>query len=178
MRWSRPEQTVILIAAVAVLTGSIALVLARRPAPAIRIFEQPAVVDLVVQIDGAVIRPGLYHFPPGTRVTDALAVAGGPSPGADLSSLNRARILRDGEHLVIPQRAAPGASTASAGRLDLNTATAPDLEVLPGIGPVLAARIIAYRSAHGPFQRVEDLLQVEGIGPKLLERLRGQLVVQ
>lgn len=178
MRWNRPEQTVILIAAVAVLTGSAALVLARRPAPAIRIFEQSTASDLVVQIDGAVTRPGLYHLPPGTRVSDALAAAGGPSAEADLSSLNRARLLRDGEHLVVPRRVAPGTATAGAGRLDLNTATAQDLEALPGIGPVLAGRIVAYRAAHGPFQRVEDLLQVEGIGPKLLDRLRARVVAQ
>jgi len=166
---------VVLIAAAAVLTGSAVLVAARRPSPAIRIFEPPAQAEVVVQVDGAVVRPGLYHLPPGSRVADAIAAAGGPAPTADLALLNRARVLRDGERVTLPHRAA---GPPREGQVDLNAAGARELEALPGIGPVLAARIIAYRDRHGPFNRLEDLLQVEGVGPRLLDRLRPRLLIR
>lgn len=178
MKWSRAEQIVILFATVAVLAGSLALISARRPAPPIRIFERPAPAELVVQVDGAVLRPGLYRLRPEARVADAISAAGGPAPAADLSALNRARLLRDGERLTVPRLSPNGAAPAEASRLDLNAATAQELEALPGIGPVLARRITTYRTAHGPFQRVEDLLQVEGVGPRLVDRLRHQVMVR
>lgn len=176
MRWARPEQLVVLIAATAVIAGSAALLVARRPAPSIRVFEQPPQTELVVQVDGAVVRAGLYRFPPGSRVADAIEAAGGLEATADPAGLNRARLLRDGERVTVPHRA----SAAQAGdtRVDLNRAGVRDLEALPGIGPVLARRIVTHRDRHGPFHRLEDLLQVEGIGPRLLERLRAGIVIR
>lgn len=176
MRWSRPEQVLVLLTVVAVLAGAAALVAARRPTPSIRIFEAPAAAELVVQVDGAVARPGLYRLAPGARAADAIAAAGGVTPGADASLLNQARLLRDGERLTVPRR-----GPAPSGRpdiLDLNAADPPALEQLPGIGPVLARRIVAHRDRHGPFHRLEDLLQVEGIGPRLLDRLRERVVIR
>jgi len=188
VRWSRAEQLLVLLAAGAVIAGVAALVVVQRSSPSVRVFEAPATAEIVVQVDGAVLRPGLYRLPAGARADEAIRAAGGSSPAADVEALNLARLLRDGERLTVPYRAsAPAESFAPPPRraasgpprvVDLNRAAAPDLEALPGIGPVLARRIIAYRDRHGPFHRVEDLLQVEGIGPKLLARLRQHVVIR
>lgn len=182
MRWSRPEQVAVLLAAAAVLSGA-AVFWIGRPGTAVRVFEQPPQAELVVQVDGAVLRPGLYRLPPGARAADAIAAAGGLLSDADPTWLNRARVLRDGERLTVPQRSASAAISGSATtpgdpRVDLNAASAQDLESLPGIGPVLAGRIVEHRRRAGPFQRLEDLLQVNGIGPRLLERVRPHVVIR
>lgn len=160
------------MAVVALVIGGAVLLAVRRPPPPVRLIEPQAAAEIVVQIDGAVMRPGVYRLPPGTRVSDALHAAGGPTSSADLDALNGARALRDGERLHIPGRAAAHDSRHPAA-VNINTATAEDLESLPGIGPVLAARIIEDRTRHGPFRALEDLLRVQGIGPGLLSRLRG-----
>lgn len=180
VQWSRPEQVVILLALCAALTGSAWLVLLRRPAPPVRVIEQPAAAVLVVQVDGAIARPGLYHLPAGSRVIDALGAAGGVTPDADPNGVNLARPVRDGERITVPSRASAGAAVLPGSRrpVNLNAATAAELEALPGIGQVLARRIVEYRARHGPVQRLEDLLQVDGIGPRLLERLRPLVVVE
>lgn len=179
MRWSRPEQAVILLALCAALSGGAGLVLLRRPAPPVRVIEPPPAAVLVVQVDGAVARPGLYHLPAGSRVIDALGTAGGVTPDAELNGLNLARLVRDGERIIVPPRGSSGAAPPDARRpVNLNTATAADLEALPGIGQVLARRIVEYRARHGPVRRLEDLLRVDGIGPRLLERLRPLVVVE
>jgi len=133
LRWARPEQLVVLIAATAVIAGSAALLVARRPAPSIRVFEQPPQTELVVQVDGAVVRAGLYRFPPGSRVADAIEAAGGLEATADPAGLNRARLLRDGERVTVPHRA----SAAQAGdtRVDLNRAGVRDPRRCPGLAP-------------------------------------------
>jgi len=176
LRWTRPEQLVVLIAAAAVIAGSAALLVARRPAPSIRVFEQSPQTELVVQVDGAVVRPGLYRIPPGSRAADAIDAAGGFAATADPAGVNQARLLRDGERVTVPDHVFP--LRAADTRIDLNRAEARDLEALPGIGPVLARRIVGHRDRHGPFHRLEDLLQVEGIGPRLLERLRAGIVIR
>ena len=124
-------------------------------------------------------RPGLVSLPAGARVVDAVAAAGGPDRRADQDRVNLAAPVVDGQQLVVPERgaadapatagAAGGAATPTVG---LNTATAAQLEALPRIGPALAARIVAYRTAHGPFRTVDELGEVGGIGPKTLEGLR------
>ncbi len=180
MLWSRPQETVILAAATLMLAAAGVLLVARRPAPPIRIIEAPTTSELAVQVDGAVARPGIYRLVSGARVADALAAAGGVSADADLGAMNRVRRVRDGEHIVVPRAAAPGSISASGplATLDLNSATAEALESLPGVGPVVARRIVEYRSSHGGFRRVEDLLQVKGVGPRLLERLRARVVIR
>jgi competence protein ComEA len=181
VRWSRAEQWLVLFASAAVLVGAGALLATRRPAPSIRIFEAPPARELVVQVDGAVVRPGMYRLPPGARVADALAAAGGAAADADLTAVNRARLLHDGERLSVPLRRAGGEAPGAvepSGAVDLNSADADLLDRLPGIGPVLARRIVAHRDRAGPFRRVDELLQVEGIGPRLLERLRPHVVVR
>jgi len=133
---------------------------------------------MVVHVSGAVIHPGLVTITAGGRVADAIAAAGGATADADLGTLNLAAPLRDGEQVIVPQpgEATPTMATGSAG-VDLNRATAAELEALPGVGPVLAARIAAYREANGPFEAVEDLLDVGGIGEAKLAAMRDAIAV-
>ncbi len=177
MRWDRPEQLVTLGALAAALVAAVALLAVRRPGPPVRLIEPAPQEQVVVQVDGEVVRPGLYRLASGSRVRDAVDAAGGFSPAADAAALNLARLLRDGDRVTVPARASAGPAVRPA-PLDINTAGADQLETLPGIGPVLARRIVEFRTRHGPFRRVEDLLQVQGIGPRLLERLRPLVTVR
>jgi competence protein ComEA len=141
--------------------------------------------DVVVHAAGAVLRPGLYTLPAGSRVADLLDAAGGAAPDADLDLVNLAALVADGERVRFPRRGEPpaadppasGAPAGPAGPVDLNAATAADLEALPGIGPTLAAAIVAFRDEHGPFASVDGLLDVPGIGPTRVEQLRPLVVV-
>ena len=138
---------------------------------------------LVVHVVGQVRRPGVQRLPVGSRVADAVDAAGGASAGADLSAVNLARLLVDGEQVRVPKpgdvvaeagRGAGGSSSAAApgGPLSLNAADATALDALPGIGPVLAQRIVDWRTENGRFTSVDELAEVSGIGEKLLARLR------
>jgi competence protein ComEA len=126
---------------------------------------------LRVYISGAVEQPGVVTLPAGSLLADALDAAGGAADDADMDSVNLAALLVDNEHVIVPHRAAapqpevPVASGDSADALvNINTATSAELEMLPHIGPAMAQRIIDYREAHGPFERIEDLQEVDGIG--------------
>jgi competence protein ComEA len=137
---------------------------------------------VVVHVVGRVHRPGLVTLAPGARVAEAVAAAGGATAGAALQRINLARVLVDGEQLPVPgpddplpgSVAGPGSGSGSGPDqpVDLNTATEADLDRLPGVGPVTAARIIAWRRQHQRFTRVEELGEIDGIGAKMLERLR------
>lgn len=144
---------------------------------------------VVVHVAGAVRTPGIVQLRAGDRVADALDAAGGPTAEASLASLNLARPLVDGEQVLVPtteEAAAPGDTDARAGagavlpggRLDLNSATAADLEELPGVGPVLAGRIIAHRDEHGPFAEAAQLREVSGIGEATWASLRDLVGVR
>lgn len=122
---------------------------------------------LVVDVVGAVRSPGVVELPAGSRVRDAVEAAGGLKPG-EIAGVNLARLLVDGEQVVVGQQA----SSATGGKVNLNTASAADLEDLPGVGPVLAERIVGYREAHGPFRSVAALDAVSGVGPALMSQLR------
>lgn len=138
--------------------------------------------ELVVDMEGKVRRPGIVRVPAGSRVMDAVAAAGGALPGTDTSALNLARLLVDGEQIFVgippPPGAEPsggGASSASGGpvdQIDLNTATVQQLEQLPGVGPVLAQRIVDYRAEHGGFGSIDELRQVTGIGDQRFADLK------
>ena len=136
---------------------------------------------VVVDVAGAVRRAGLYRLPEGSRIADALARAGGATAHAELDLVNLAAPLADGEQVLVPARGAAGpAGGGAAGSptapVDLNSATADQLDALPGVGPVTAQKIIDYRQAHGPFRSVDDLDAIPGIGPSRIENLRGLVV--
>jgi len=134
--------------------------------------------ELVVDVVGAVRRPGLYRLGAGARVADALARAGGATSKAQLELVNLAAPIADGEQIVIPRRGpaatgvGPSAPGATAGPVHLNTATLEQLDALPGVGPVTAQKILDYRQQHGAFGSVEELDAVPGIGPARLEQLK------
>ncbi len=142
----------------------------------------PASGPVVVSVVGAVAAPGLVTLPPGARVADALAAAGGLLPDADPVSVNAAAVLVDGEQIVVARPgeapAAGGAGPAAGGPLDLNAATVADLDALPGIGPVLAQRIVDHRTSQGPFTSVEQLDDVDGIGPAIYADLQDRVTVR
>ncbi|MFD3921394.1 helix-hairpin-helix domain-containing protein [Streptomyces sp. NPDC058595] len=135
---------------------------------------------VVIDVSGEVRSPGVHRLPAGSRVTDALRAAGGVEPGADLTGLNRARVLVDGEQVVVggpapPGQAAPGGGAAGPGTggadpggapVSLSTATVEQLDTLPGVGPVLAQHIIDYRTRHGGYRSVDELREVNGIGER------------
>lgn len=131
---------------------------------------------IVVHVSGAVHRPGLVTVSSSARIADVVAAAGGARPGADLGALNLATTVSDGDQVVVPVPGeAPRAGGATSRGVDLNRSSAAELEELPGVGPVLAARIVEYREANGPFSAVEDLLDVGGIGEAKLEAMRDAI---
>ncbi|MER5784984.1 ComEA family DNA-binding protein [Streptomyces mobaraensis] len=158
----------------------------------------PSTGGVVVDVSGKVRHPGIQRLPVGSRVVDALDAAGGASPGVDMTGLNRARVLADGEQIVVgaPPGAGPpppnapahtndagrggasrppagtAAATGANGPLSLNAATVEQLDALPGVGPVLAQHIVDYRTEHGGFRSVTDLRQVNGIGARRFTDLR------
>lgn len=141
----------------------------------------PGGAVLLVHVTGAVATPGVVRAPDGARVVDVLELAGGALADADLGALNLARLVADGEQVVVPrvgEATAPGAAGVRAdGRVDLNRASAEELEALPGIGPVIARRIVEHREREGPFATVGDLRAVPGIGEKTFQALADLLVV-
>jgi competence protein ComEA len=156
-----------------------------RALPAARVAEpaaaprRPARRAVVVDVAGKVHHPGVRRMPAGSRVSDALRAAGGPLPGTDTISLNLARVLADGEQLVVgapapaaPSPGDPAAPAGATGPISLNSATAGQLETLPGVGPVLAQHILTYRTTHGPFTSTTQLRDVTGIGPHRYNDLR------
>ena len=147
---------------------------------------------ILVHVAGAVERPGLYELPAGSRIADAIDLARGPRPNADLDALNLAEPLVDGQKIDVPRRGeetavtggappgpAPvaGASPSPAAAIDLNTADQTTLETIPDVGPVTAQAIIAYRTEVGSFESIEQLLEVSGIGPATLETMRPYVTV-
>jgi competence protein ComEA len=138
--------------------------------------------DVVVDVTGAVRRPGVYRLPAGARVTDAVDRAGGASGGALLEAINLAARLADGQQVVVPEKGpsgAPvsgaGASSAEEGPISLGTATVEQLDTIDGIGPVTAQNIVDFREQHGGLSSVDQLDQVSGIGPATMESLRARL---
>jgi competence protein ComEA len=170
-----------------------------QPSPSAPAPEGPVIVSVV----GLVHKPGLVTLSTGARIADALSAAGGALDGADLIGLNMARRVADGEQIIVGIAAPPGEPTtmgssvasestpapaagdppttgtaaAPAASVDLNTATEEQLDGLPGVGPVTAAAIVAWRTANGSFASVDQLAEVDGIGPARLEKLRAQVHV-
>ncbi|WP_232839541.1 MULTISPECIES: ComEA family DNA-binding protein [Nocardia] len=163
--------------------------------------SDPAAGELVVSVVGLVQTTGLIRLPAGSRVADAIAAAGGARPGADLTTLNLAQRLGDGDQVLVGQMSTdpgqpqlgsttinaggrpataqkpPSGTTGTTGRVNLNTATETDLDALPGVGPVTARAIIAWRAANGRFSDIEQLGDIDGIGPTRLARLRDLVTI-
>lgn len=145
----------------------------------------PTADTILVHVAGWVVSPGVVEVAPTGRVGDAVAAAGGARPGARLDAVNLAAPLVDGHQVTVPgpDGSSPSASGGGSGSggsselIRLNSATAADLEALPGVGPVLAERIVAHREAGGAFERVEDLLEVPGIGESKLASIRDLVTV-
>lgn len=183
----------IIAALVAAAAGALAVMLIdSRSAPPIVISDPAQDGPIVVSVEGAVARPGVYSLPGGSRVNDAIQASGGLTDDADVSGINLAARLRDEERLIVPSRAQPtvttaeqsatleatGTATAESARLiNINTASAAELEELPGIGPALARAIIDYRTANGPFRTIEELALVRGISLQMVDRLRPYVTV-
>ena len=135
--------------------------------------------DLVVHVAGAVARPGVYRFPAGSRVDDAVRRAGGAAAGAELEAVNLAARLADGQQVVVPERGPAVGATAAGGEaegpISLGMATVEQLDTIEGIGPVTAQDIVEFRDQHGGLASVEQLNQISGIGPATMESLRTRL---
>lgn len=149
----------------------------------------PTPTTIVVSVVGSVTTPGLVTLAEGARVSDAIDAAGGALPGTDLSTINLARKVSDGEQIAVgvpgaadaagpaDPSASEGAAGASAGKVNVNSASAEELATLPGIGPVLAQGIIDFRETNGPFGSVDELTEVSGIGPAVLAKIKDLVTV-
>jgi competence protein ComEA len=175
--------------------GVIYLLSGRPRGEPIRLEPLPTPVPLVVQVSGAVSQPGLYQPPAGSRIQDAIRSAGGQLPNTNLELINQAAQLQDGQLVWVPfieaasETAPPGLQNPSSGQaeqapalspsfpINLNSATLEELQELPGIGEVRAQSIITYRTAHGPFQSIEDIQAVEGIGPGIFEKIKDLIII-
>ncbi len=181
---------------IGLLTTGILWMLASPPrGKAITLSPPPSPRPLMVHLSGEVLQPGVYALPPGSRIQDGIQAAGGLNAEADTSLLNFAAPLQDGERVHVPTKSlAPPASSSTnllppqetqasgglpvpGGLININTASAGELESLPGIGPTLAQRIIEHRLAHGPFTTIEAIQDVSGIGPARFEQIKQLISV-
>ena len=146
--------------------------------PPVKVIAETKKQTIFVHVAGDVRKPGVYPILEGSRVIDAITAAGGAKPGIDLSNINLARILADGEQVRVgkaPKQSATKGKGRFTGTVYINRATAAEFDSLEGIGPVIAKRIIAFRKSNGPFVDIADLEKVQGIGGKTLERIKGRL---
>ena len=187
VEWVGRHRTVLSATLLGAVLVSLAVLLVRRPEPPRIVVQQPATrvaasppvpALLVVHLSGEVIMPGVYQLPVGARIDDALKAAGGPTDSGDIQRLNLAARLADGQQIVVPKRNNPILATFSAspsptpGRLNLNVASVAELDQLPGVGPVTAQRIVAYREQHGPFISVEQLREAKLVNAPTFERIK------
>jgi competence protein ComEA len=146
------------------------------------IVEQVQAPQIFVDVTGAVNTPGVYTLTASSRVIDAIKAAGGSAPGADLSTINLARVLADGEQIYVDaavtnSKGVRVSSPKRSGPININRATVSDFDSLDGIGPVIAARIVDYRKTHGPFITIEDLQKVSGIGVAKFAQIKSKIRV-
>lgn len=170
------------------LAGAVLLVVRLPGGKPVTLEPAPTQTPITVHVIGAVVRPGVYTFPQGSRVQDAVTAAGGLLAEANPSLINLAAKLEDGQQLQIPAigGGVPGAVSTGTGPftvlstpaantnlVNINTATVDELDTLPGIGPSTAQKIIDYRVQHGPFSQIEQIMDVSGIGPATFDRLKN-----
>jgi len=145
-----------------------------HPAPVVAAVAS-ANYQFMVQVSGAVRHPGVYAVAPSARLLDAVKLAGGVLPDGDVSGLNFANRITDGQHVVIPYRQSGLQSGSSL--VSINTASAVELETIPGIGPAMAQRIVAYRAEHGGYSSLQELTRVSGIGEKKLNSIKQYISI-
>ncbi|MBI1795114.1 MAG: ComEA family DNA-binding protein [Chloroflexi bacterium] len=175
-----------------IMAGGIVLVVRLPKGVPVTLEPAPTAPPLTVQVIGAVVRPGVYVFPVNSRVQDAVTAAGGMLAEANPNLINLAAKLEDGQQLDIPfvggaaptstgpfvVLPTPGTGTANKANLvNINTATAEELDTLPGIGPATAQKIIDYRDQNGPFNQIEDIMNVPGIGPSTFDLVKDLITV-
>jgi competence protein ComEA len=192
--WSDLHYTPIQKKSLAIIAGLVIVIsglfILRTSSPSEAITPPPLATDIApatitIDVQGAVVRPGVYEIPSGSRVIDAIKAAGGVTKVGDPSDLNQARMIVDGEQIYIYAKTGSAINKNTkvivkpkkSPFVVINRATAKEFETLPGIGPVLAARIVAYRKANGPFATIEDLLKVPGIGTSTLAKFKSKLRV-
>jgi competence protein ComEA len=188
LHYTNGQKRSLLIVATLVLATSSFFIL-RTSSPSEAIAPPPltldvAAVDITIDVQGAVARPGVYKLTIGSRVVDAIKAAGGVTKAGDPSDLNQARIIADGEQIYVYAKSSPSTIKSSvkvkpksSALVLVNRASAKEFEALDGIGPVLASRIVSYRKANGPFATIEDLLKVPGIGAGTLSKFKSKLRV-
>jgi competence protein ComEA len=171
------------------LSAALLTIVSSRPrGHAVELSLPPTPEPLWVHVCGAVSLPGVYQLPPGSILQQAVDAAGGPTSSAEMSTLNLASQLRDGQQVYVPKLDEPlvpitsGSTSANPGLpeqlVNINTASASELDLLPGIGPSLAQKIIEHRETYGPFTSIDDLINVSGIGPAKLEDLRHLITIR
>lgn len=155
------------------LAGLLFLLTSEPRGNPVQLLPPPTAAPIRIHVAGAVREPGVLELAPGSIVQDAVQAAGGALPEAQIDELNLAATLHEGQRVFVPGAGEETVAMVAEGQLvPINSASAPELERLPGIGPVLAQNIVEHRERYGPFQRAEDLLEVEGIGPAKLESIR------
>jgi competence protein ComEA len=162
-------------------------IIVSTPLPTPTLLPTPTPAPIRVYVSGAVRQPDVYELPPGSIVQHAVNAAGGPTSEADLDRINLAVELRDQQQVYVPRQGETNPPPVSGGEsggggqeetlVNINTAPAAELETLPGIGPALAGRIVEYREANGPFETIEQIQNVPGIGPATFEGLRDLITV-
>lgn len=159
-------------------------IIVSTPLPTPTPFPSSTPAPIRVHVSGAVRQPDVYELPPGSIVKDAIEAAGGPASDADLDGVNLAVELRDQQQVYVPRQGevapmapAVGGGGAPAGPVNINTATAAELEALSGVGPKTAEAIVEYREANGPFESIEDIVNVPGIGEGTFEKIRDKITV-
>ena len=148
-----------------------------QPAEVVVTEIQSPVATIFVHVVGDVAKAGVYELAAGSRVVDAIAAAGGPLRAAKLINLNLARVLFDGEQIIVGNHQLQPNSSSQLGNVNLNLATSSQLDQLPGIGPVIAARILQHRDENGPFRQISDIQQVAGIGDVIYSKIKDQISV-
>lgn len=189
-RWFSPVLWILLGIA---LSAAFFLISSPPRGQAVELLPLPSPAPIYVDIHGAVVSPGVYTLPPESRVKDAIDAAGGMGANADVDAINQAARLTDGEKISVPiigeprienpiipapERSSPLAETMTNQIININSATAEDLDSLPGIGPALAERIISYRESRGPFKKIEEIMDVSGIGEEKFEQMKTLITVE
>jgi competence protein ComEA len=187
LHYTTPQKRSLAVVAVLVLLSSSFFII-RSSSASETITPPPLVIEnvqapLVIDIQGAVAKPGVYRVPAGSRVVDAIKKAGGVTKVGDPSDINQARLLNDGEQIYIYAKSGSTTSKTQPAKVKprtsafvaINRASAKEFESLDGIGPVLASRIVTYRKSNGPFLAIEDLLKVPGIGDATLAKFKSKL---